>query len=55
MRTLRVWLRRLFLRNRRSPAHLWKRETGPIPMTFEAWINGYRQRLRQNCERNERS
>ena len=53
MRTLRIWLRLLFLRGRSSPAHHRTKEVAQDPATFEAWISGYRQRLLNHCERNQ--
>lgn len=54
MRTLRKWLRHLFLRNK-CAVHPRAKELGQDRITFEAWIDSYCQRLRQKCEKNEHS
>jgi hypothetical protein len=55
MRTLKILLTRLFLRKSRRPAHRETVEVKQAPSTFESWISEYRQRLRQHCEKDERS
>jgi hypothetical protein len=51
MRTLRILLS-LFLKNRPHPM---RRTAVQHPTTFGAWMSAYCRRLRQNCEKNERS
>lgn len=50
METLWAWLRSVFLSHPERPG-LIKDEQNAKP--FEAWINGYHQRLRNSRERNK--
>lgn len=55
MNILSILLRRLFPKSGPLPAPPQKMEGAPPLNAFEVWIRGYRQRLNQDCERDEPS